>query len=146
MSAAETLSTTPDEDRRAKLKDFLLHCRSRLTPQDVGLPSRSGRRVAGLRRDEIAELAGVSSDWYRWFESGRPIRVSVAFLASLSRALQLNPFEELSLYCLSVPEIYEAMKTVSSLSSDGPFLHSIALCALSKAPGITSSGDSGSAH
>jgi len=72
------------------------------------LPQTSRRRVAGLRREEVAELVGISSDWYRWFESGRPIRVSVKFLAKLSRALRLSPLEEIGLYFLALPEVYEA--------------------------------------
>jgi transcriptional regulator with XRE-family HTH domain len=64
--------------------------------------------VIGLRREEIAELVGVSNDWYRWFESGRQIRVSVTFLAKLCQALQLTPIEQISLFYLALPEIYEA--------------------------------------
>ncbi len=100
--------TGSDSERRAKLRDFLVDCRSRLTPKDVGLPATYPRRVAGLRREEIAELVGVSVDWYRWFESGRPIRVSTTFLANLARALRLTPFEQIHLYYLSLPEMYEA--------------------------------------
>ena len=97
-----------DEERRSKLRDFLVDCRSRLTPKDVGLPITYPRRVTGLRREEIAELAGVSADWYRWFESGRPIRVSMTFLANLSNALRLTPFDRIHLYYLALPEMYEA--------------------------------------
>lgn len=97
-----------DEDRRAKLRTFLTTCRARLRPADVNLPSTGRRRVIGLRREEVAELVSVSSDWYRWFESGRPIRVSVPFLERLARALQLKPIERLALFALALPEIYEA--------------------------------------
>ena len=97
-----------DEDRRTKLRAFLIDRRARLTPNDVGLPATAHRRVVGLRREEVAELVGVSSDWYRWFESGRPIRVSVPFLAKLCKALRLSPHEQISLYCLALPEIYAA--------------------------------------
>lgn len=108
MSAQAITLSVSDDDRRAKLRTFLTKCRARLQPHDVGLPSTARRRVTGLRREEIAELVGVSSDWYRWFESGRPIRVSVPFLARLSRALQLNPIERIALFYLALPEIYEA--------------------------------------
>lgn len=97
-----------EEDRRAKLRLFLIQQRARLTPEDVGLPVTAHRRVIGLRREEVAELAGVSSDWYRWFESGRPIRVSPPFLARLSDALRLNAMDKRTLYRLSLPELYEA--------------------------------------
>ena len=108
MSAHVVEISTPDQDRRAKLKVFLESCRSRLKPDDVGLPSTGRRRVSGLRREEVAELIGVSSDWYRWFESGRSIRVSVPFLKNLCEALQLEPFERINLFYLALPEIYEA--------------------------------------
>jgi hypothetical protein len=100
--------STADEERRAKLSAFLVNSRSRLKPSDVGLPSTGRRRVSGLRREEVAELAGVSSDWYRWFESGRAIRVSVPFLANLCQALRLKPIEQIALFYLAVPELYEA--------------------------------------
>ena len=100
--------TTADEDRRAKLCEFLTKCRSRLKPGDVGLPPTTRRRVDGLRREEVAELVGVSIDWYRWFESGRRIRVSATFLAKLSQALRLKPIEQIALFCLAHPEMYEA--------------------------------------
>jgi len=100
--------STIDYERRAKLRGFLMNCRSRLTPEDVGLPSTPRRRVSGLRREEVSELVGVSGDWYRWFESGRTIRVSASFLAKLCKALRLDPIESISLYYLALPEIYEA--------------------------------------
>jgi hypothetical protein len=99
---------TIDDERRAKLRVFLVNCRARLQPEDVGLPSTPRRRVTGLRREEVAELVGVSSDWYRWFECGRTIRVSAGFLANLCHALRLDPIERISLFYLALPEIYEA--------------------------------------
>lgn len=95
-----------DEERLEKLRAFLIHQRSRLTPNDVGLPGTGRRRVIGLRREEVAELAGVSNDWYRWFESGRPIRVSPPFLGRLAEALHLNPIDTTTLYHLALPELY----------------------------------------
>ena len=75
------------ERRRRTLRDFLMARRARLEPADVGLPITSRRRVDGLRRDEVAELIGVSVDWYRWFESGRDVRVSPKLIGRLARAL-----------------------------------------------------------
>lgn len=109
-------SDTPDE-RRAKLKSFLTSRRSRLKPQDVGLPETGRRRVDGLRREEVAELADVSTDWYRWFEAGRVGRVSVPFLARLSDALRLNSTERIALFYLAVPEVYEAYASEPRLRS-----------------------------
>lgn len=81
-----------------------MQCRARLTPADVGLPKTARRRVIGLRREEVAELAGVSSDWYRWFESGRPVHASALFLTRLARALRLSPMEQRIFYYLAVSD------------------------------------------
>ena len=100
--------SSADDERRSELRTFLLTRRSRLKPDDVGLPQTGRRRVDGLRREEVAELAGVSTDWYRWFEGGRVVRVSTAFLARLSGALRLNPSDRIALFYLALPEVYEA--------------------------------------
>jgi transcriptional regulator with XRE-family HTH domain len=95
--------------RRAELRAFLIQRRSELTPDDVGLPQTAGhRRVVGLRREEVAELAGVSNDWYRWLESGRMIRASAPFLARLADALLLNSAQRSTLYQLALPDLYKA--------------------------------------
>ena len=108
MIAQLSAPSAVDEQRRASLSAFLSKCRALLKPSDVGLPETPRRRVSGLRREEVAELVGVSSDWYRRFESGRPIRVSVPFLANLCRALRLRPIEQIALFYLALPEMYEA--------------------------------------
>jgi transcriptional regulator with XRE-family HTH domain len=97
-----------DAARRAELRSFLRERRSRLSPSEVGLPAMSRRRVPGLRRQEVAELLGVSEDWYRWFESGRPISVSPRFLARLSDVLRLNANDQVMLYRLGFPGLYRA--------------------------------------
>ncbi|HEX2619109.1 MAG TPA: helix-turn-helix transcriptional regulator, partial [Phototrophicaceae bacterium] len=79
--------------RRQQLSDFLRQRRTRLSPDEVGLPAGQRRRARGLRREEVAQLAGISVDWYTWLEQGRDIRVSEQVLISLARALQLNPSE-----------------------------------------------------
>jgi len=94
--------------RRAELRSFLTDMRARITPREVGLPQAPRRRVPGLRRQEVAELIGTSEDWYRWFESGRPISVSPKFLARLSEALRLNAPDRVRLYRLAFPELYRA--------------------------------------
>lgn len=96
-----------EDERRQQLRSLLFNCRSRLQPQDVGLPRTTRRRVSGLRREEVAELANVSSDWYRSFECGRVARVSVQFLARLANALRLAPAEKRMLFNLAIPELYE---------------------------------------
>lgn len=97
-----------DIERRRKLRSVLVRYRSRLRPCEVGLPWTERRRVSGLRRGELAELVGVSVDWYRSFESGRPVRVSPQFVGRLSEALRLTAREALALFVLSVPEMYRA--------------------------------------
>ncbi|MBV8424742.1 MAG: helix-turn-helix domain-containing protein [Candidatus Eremiobacteraeota bacterium] len=106
-----------DRKRRAELRSFLTHVRSRLHPEEVGLPEVGRRRVPGLRRPEVAELVGVSEDWYRWFESGRPISVSSKFLSRLADALRLTPFEEVALYRLALPDLYRAAARCAGVTS-----------------------------
>ncbi|HTW84457.1 MAG TPA: helix-turn-helix transcriptional regulator [Candidatus Sulfotelmatobacter sp.] len=62
--------------------------------------------MQGLRRGEVAELIGVSVDWYRYFESGRPVRVSTRFVSRLSNALRLSATQQLMLFQLALPEMY----------------------------------------
>jgi Helix-turn-helix domain len=95
-------------ERRVNLRSFLMKIRSKLQPEELGLPHNGHRRVPGLRRQEVAEVVGVSEDWYRWFESGRPISVSPKFIARLANALHLSPFEEVILFRLALPELYRA--------------------------------------
>src|SRR5580704_12426003 len=102
------LEPAADLERRLRLRAFLVHARSRHTPASLGLPETTRRRVPGLRREEVAEAAGVSTDWYRLFESGRPITVSARFLANLSRVLALDAFDEATLFQLAIPELYRA--------------------------------------
>src|SRR5206468_6125052 len=80
-----------DELRRRELGRFLRTCRARLSPAEVGLPDIGRRRTAGLRREEVAQLAGIGLVWYTWLEQGRDIRVSPPLLGSVARALRLSP-------------------------------------------------------
>lgn len=94
--AERTLART-----RSELTDFLLHHRHKLTPIDVGLPVTGRRRTPGLRREEVATLAGVGLTWYTWFEQGRDISVSEEFLLNISRALKLDDAECCHLFLLA---------------------------------------------
>ena len=79
----------------AEFGKFLKAMRSRITPESAGLPSTPGaRRVPGLRREEIARLADVSTDYYTRLEQGRNIHPSRAVLDSVGRALNLDPGEQ----------------------------------------------------
>src|SRR4051812_19790347 len=75
--------------------------RDRLTPSAAGLPAASGRRTAGLRREELADLAGVSVDYIVRLEQGRATTPSASVVASLARALQLSTAERDHLYRLA---------------------------------------------
>jgi len=89
------------DQRLQELGDFLRTRRARLAPEDVGLPRGSRRRAPGLRRAEVAHLAGVSVDWYTWLEQARPITVSTQVLESLVQALHLHAHERDHLFFLA---------------------------------------------
>jgi transcriptional regulator with XRE-family HTH domain len=89
-------------DTNAELSEFLRSRRARLSPQAVGLPVTGGpRRVPGLRRQELAQLAGVSADYYARLEQGRNLNVSDAVLDAVARALRLDEVERAYLFELS---------------------------------------------
>ncbi len=87
--------------RYKELGDFLKTRRAKITPAQVGLSSTTRRRTAGLRREEVAQLAGVGITWYTWLEQGRPIHVSPQVLESLSRVLLLDKQERTHLHLLA---------------------------------------------
>lgn len=89
------------ERNRAELADFLRSRRERITPQEVGLPAGGRRRTPGLRREEVAALAGVGLSWYTWLEQGREIGVSASFLEKLSKTLKLDATERRYLFLLA---------------------------------------------
>ncbi len=88
-------------DNRTEIRDFLTSRRARITPEQAGLPAYGGhRRVAGLRREEVAMLAGVSVDYYTRLERGNAHGASDAVLEALARALQLDEAERAHLFDL----------------------------------------------
>ena len=87
--------------RREHLAQFLRARRDALSPADVGLPEGRSRRTKGLRREEVALLAGVSVTWYTWLEQGRPINASVDVLEALARTLRLDEAERRHLLTLA---------------------------------------------
>jgi transcriptional regulator with XRE-family HTH domain len=89
-------------DNRAEIRQFLATRRAKLTPEQVGLPAGGGkRRVPGLRREEVAVLAGVSTDWYIRLEKGHISGVSEDVLDAVARALQLDEAERAHLFDLA---------------------------------------------
>jgi transcriptional regulator with XRE-family HTH domain len=89
------------ERRRAELGKFLRTRRARLSPADFGMPGGSRRRTPGLRREELALLAGVGVTWYTWLEQGREINVSTQVLDALARTLRLDRAERWHMYVLA---------------------------------------------
>jgi transcriptional regulator with XRE-family HTH domain len=89
------------EARRRQSGAFLRSRRERLTPSDVGLPDGFRRRTPGLRREEVALLAGVGATWYTWLEQGRDVRPSAEVLSALADALRLDAAERRHLYILN---------------------------------------------
>jgi len=90
------------DDPRHALAEFLRIRRTRLRPEDVGLEPGLRRRVAGLRREELALLAGVSSDYYQRMEQGRDVRPSDQVLDAIARALNFSAEESRHLHSLAV--------------------------------------------
>ncbi|WBB89863.1 helix-turn-helix transcriptional regulator [Verrucosispora sp. WMMC514] len=88
-------------DNRSEVRDFLTSRRARLTPEQVGLPPTRSRRVPGLRRSEVAAMAGVSVEYYARLERGQIAGASSGVLEALARALHLDETERAHLYDLA---------------------------------------------
>ena len=88
-------------DNRNEVRQFLMSRRARLTPEDVGLTAGANRRVAGLRRSEVATLAGVSVEYYAKLERGSVAGASASVLESVARALRLDDTERAHLLDLA---------------------------------------------
>ncbi len=86
---------------RDDIRDFLINRRGRISPEQVGLPTGSRRRVPGLRREEVAVLCGVSTEWYTRLEKGHITGVSEDVLNAVARALQLSEDERSYLFDLA---------------------------------------------
>lgn len=101
--------------RRGELGAFLRSRRARVTPDEVGLPHYGRRRTPGLRREEVAQLAGIGVTWYTWLEQGRDIKASEQVLSAISRTLRLDRHEHLHLFALAgapkpqCDDVYEAV-------------------------------------
>jgi transcriptional regulator with XRE-family HTH domain len=97
--------------RRDELAHFLRSRRAALKPEDVGLSNGGRRRTPGLRREEVAQLAGVGTTWYTWLEQGRDVRASLDVLEALARALRLDQAERTHLVLLGRGEEPPPCKT-----------------------------------
>ncbi len=90
-----------ENEPRSELANFLRTRRSHLSPAEMGLPRTARRKTAGLRREEVAHLAGVGVTWYTWLEQGRDIHVSSQVLESLARTFRLTPAERAHIFLLA---------------------------------------------
>ena len=97
----ETSIATRPGPRREELRGFLRARRAALRPEDVGIAPGARRRTPGLRREEVALLAGVGVTWYTWLEQGRRINASSQVLDAVARVLRLDVAERWHLYRLA---------------------------------------------
>ena len=100
----ELIGTEPvldGEASRQELADFLRSRRERATPEQVGIVPGGRRRTPGLRREEVAQLAGVGVTWYTWLEQGRHIKASDQVLDAVARTLRLDRYERDHLFTLA---------------------------------------------
>src|SRR5438046_9500292 len=105
------LAPPPSETRRAELADFLRRRRAQVTPAQAGIEANGRRRTPGLRREEVAQLAGVGLSWYTWLEQGRDVRASGEVLSALAEALQLYRAERQYLFHLTGHQTPETGRT-----------------------------------
>lgn len=91
----------PSRERQHELGDFVRSLREKLKPEALGLPTGGRRRTPGLRREEAAQLCGLSVTWYTWLEQGRDVSVSPSALGRLAGALRLTPAERAYLFQLA---------------------------------------------
>jgi transcriptional regulator with XRE-family HTH domain len=101
VSVTTITSGSKTDVRRTELAAFLRARRERISPEEVGLPVGTRRRTAGLRREELAQIAGVGVTWYTWLEQGRPINASVQVLDAIARTLRLDATERGHLFRLA---------------------------------------------
>jgi transcriptional regulator with XRE-family HTH domain len=105
LETAEPLLSPPQgggaELRRRELGSFLRSRRERIAPEQVGLRPLRRRRTPGLRREEVAQLAGVGITWYTWLEQGRDINPSAQVLDAIARTLQFDAHEHAHLFTLA---------------------------------------------
>jgi transcriptional regulator with XRE-family HTH domain len=113
LNASSSGSEAPEQHRRSELADFLRKRREALTPEAAGLPQTRRRRTPGLRREEVAEIAGISASLYAWLEQARDVPISRRTVDALADALQLESHERQHLHDLTRRETVELSEAVS---------------------------------
>ena len=127
-------------DTRSEIREFLTTRRAKITPEQAGLPTFGGhRRVPGLRREEVALLAGVSVDYYTRLERGQAAGVSESVLEALARALQLDDVERAHLLDLVRAQQTAAPRRRSAAQRVRPGVQRV-LDALTDAPAFVRNG------
>ena len=123
-----------DSNRRKALGEFLRQRREKTKPEDVGVIATGRRRTPGLRREELAQIAGVSVSWYTWLEQGREISVSDEVLSSIAHVLVFDKAEREYLFQLSKnqnipgigqsyqPERYEVQAILDSFGNNPAYV------------------------
>jgi hypothetical protein len=111
-----------ETERRKELRAFLMSRRARLRPADVGLPETARRRTPGLRREEVAQLAGLSTEWYTLFEMAKDLRVSTRTIDAVAKALRLNEAETRHLRNLVSGDVPRQAPTASGEDVDPTLL------------------------
>jgi transcriptional regulator with XRE-family HTH domain len=117
IAGSATVAGAPRRRLRSAIDNqraaFLRSCRSRINPEDVGLPVAQRTRTQGLRREDVAALSGVSASWYTWLEQGRTMRVSDEVLERLCQTFRLTEDERTYLFCLvqnRLPQVHEGAR------------------------------------
>lgn len=105
------------EHERHELGAFLRARRARITPEAAGLPPGQRRKTPGLRREELAALAGISVTWYTWIEQGRNVNISPAVIDSLARVLQLGAHERAYLTALALSDTAAVPVALTAVSA-----------------------------
>ena len=112
------MSSRPSPEQRRELGSFLSSRRARLQPEAYGL-FKGARRTPGLRREEVAVLAGVSVSWYTWLEQGREIQPSADALRRIATVLKLDQVESSHLFALSSRDVPAVTLATGGHLSDG---------------------------
>src|SRR3954469_26045953 len=114
-------------DNRSEVREFLMSRRAKLTPDAAGIPAGPNRRVAGLRRTEVASLAGLSVEYYAKLERGAIAGASSSVLEAIARTLRLDDTERAHLFDLArapggVPTSSRSRRRATRQSASRPSL------------------------